>query len=118
MRTFGTIVTAAVVAGVAASGACGDSGAVGTGGGDCSSNPFQCAANQTCWPNEDISSFLCFEAPADKNVGDACNFVGGQITCPAGTVCIVQGPGEGVCSPYCDGDHDCPDLAACVMYSI
>jgi hypothetical protein len=120
MRTFGLIVTAAVVGVIAASTACTDPEPAGTGGGDCSPNPFQCTGNQVCWPSEDVSSFICLDARADKQVGDTCAFIGGQVTCPVGSVCIVQGPGDGICTPYCDpaNGHGCPGFASCVKYTI
>jgi hypothetical protein len=104
---------------LAATAGCGSDVADGVGGGDCSADPFSCGANETCWPNDDVSSFVCLPGQTAAKIGDSCDFIGGQVVCPAGSICIVQ-DAKGVCTPYCDPDagHGCPDLAACIKYDI
>jgi hypothetical protein len=89
------------------------------GGGDCSPDPFTCKADETCWPNDDVSKFICQPGRPGTAIGDSCDFIGGQVVCPALSVCIVQGA-SGVCTPYCDPDHDhpCPGFATCLAYEI
>lgn len=95
----------------------------GTGGGpDCSTQPFTCADGETCWPNDNVSKWICLEAKKGQGQGAACNLIGGQVSCDEDLVCIVQGKGDGkgVCTPYCEpmsADHEC-GAAACVEFTI
>ena len=98
---------------------CAPSTPAGAGGAaDCLSNPFVCQSNQTCWPNDQVTRFMCIATPTTKKTGDPCDFIGGQVVCPPAHVCIVQGTNAGVCTPYCDASHPCPDFATCEDYMI
>lgn len=103
--------------------ACEPSRPSGVGGApDCTTDPFQCEVGETCWPNDNVTKWICHEAKAGKGAGAECNLVGGQVSCDEDLVCIVQGEGnaKGVCTPYCDPmnpDHGCGG-AACVQFTI
>ncbi len=108
--------------------ACGDSsstgGSGGAGGGatkPCNQAPFQCKAGQTCWPNQNVTAFQCLNSGPGKR-GDACQLIGGQVTCGDGLICIaLQDPKNGVCTPYCDPtdpSHGCPDNEVCAKIGI
>jgi hypothetical protein len=93
--------------------------AMGAGGmGACLSNPFVCPADETCWPNDMVTTFMCLPANTAKKPADVCDFIGGSVECGPAEVCIVQGTNAGVCTPYCDPSHTCPSMAACESYMI
>jgi hypothetical protein len=122
-RTF-LLLASLVLAPLAAVGACGsdedgdeaDSSSSSNGPKPCNEDPFQCPAGQTCWPNQDLSGFLC-QNSGPGAIGDECQLIGGQVTCGDGLLCMMPlGSTMGVCTPYCDSTdpaHACPDMAAC-----
>ncbi len=66
------------------------------GAGDCLGDPFICKPTETCWPNDAVTSFVCISTPMGKKDGDPCDFIGGQVVCSPGDVCIVQGTNKGL----------------------
>src|SRR5689334_15547048 len=64
----------------------------------CTDAPFKCAESETCWIDEHANDFICLEGKEGKMAGDDCTFIGGQVSCGPGQVCL----GKGSCRIYCD----------------
>jgi hypothetical protein len=100
-------------------GACHDGVAVSSGA--CNEHPFECALDETCWPNAQSTAFACIAAGAGKK-GDACQLVAGQPSCGPSMVCImVPGASTGTCRPYCvppDENHQCPSGEVCTLFTL
>jgi hypothetical protein len=84
----------------------------------CNEDPWQCADGQTCWINQNLSAFQCLPSAAGQ-IGDECQFIGGQVSCADDLVCIMAANSMfGVCTPYCDPEHACPAMSQCNTYQM
>lgn len=122
-RTFAGALAALALASTASVGtifalACNDPAPV---TGPCNTHPFDCAANETCWPNASSSGFACLAAGQGIR-GDACQLVAGQPSCAPELICIMPpGTSTGVCAIYCDPKderHACPAGETCSAFQL
>lgn len=69
----------------------------------CNEDPWQCAAGQTCWPQDGAGTFACLNSAVGKAKGDACTNLVGSPTCGDGLACFqAAGAAVGRCVAYCD----------------
>lgn len=88
----------------------------------CEANIDECGADQTCWPNQGASAFVCLPSPDEGGeVGEPCRIVGGSASCAHGLFCYrLAGQDEGTCSPRCDPEASASTCAsgACARLSV
>jgi hypothetical protein len=84
----------------------------------CASNPFQCPIGKTCWVVDTALNYACLNSGGGK-IGDSCKNEDGLPSCGDGLTCF-QGTdaGSGVCTPFCDSSHPCPNGEQCVRAQI
>jgi hypothetical protein len=78
----------------------------------CTADPWQCPAGQTCWADTQ-GLFKCMASGSAKE-GEACKSQIGAAPCSDDLACLqldYQHPG--VCVSYCDGSHPCPEGSTC-----
>ena len=79
----------------------------------CASDPFACAAGQTCAPKDSSGTFACV-ASGSGAIGSACQNTPGVTTCGDQAVCLQTTAAGGQCVPYCDTSaHPCAPGGAC-----
>jgi hypothetical protein len=86
----------------------------------CNENPWECTADQTCWPTSD-SSYSCLTAGPGM-LGAACVDDLGTPTCGAGLACFQSlSSSAGSCVAYCsttDASHTCPGGQLCAKAAL
>jgi hypothetical protein len=87
----------------------------------CNENPWQCAANQTCWLNN-ASEYECKIQAFGVDPGDECLPLAGITTCGHNYICVqtVQQK-KGICSKFCDpndSNHACETGEVCSQVRI
>ncbi len=86
----------------------------------CNENPWECSANQTCWPQDLAGNFQCLNSGAAKK-GDVCNNTVGTPSCGDGLACLQLGGAAGFCAPFCDptnAAHACASGEQCATITL
>ena len=119
MRIFASLVflAAATAATAAFAAACSSSTSDASTTQGCASNPFTCAAGETCSVKDSTGAFACITSGSGAK-GSSCLNTAGMTTCGDGLTCLQTMQSGGQCTNYCDATHACATGETCSAAAI